>query len=394
MASHIDMALYFLLFLPSISLCLSAANQENFLNCMSIHSSSDYKNSFKYIHTPNSQSYSSLLKYAEQNPRWLNSTSLQPELIITPYKADEIRAAIRCSKKQSLQIRVKSGGHDYEGLSYRCKARFIIVDLINLRSISVDLEEETAWIESGATLGELYYTLAQRSGAHAFPGGLCPSVGVGGHFSGGGFGMLLRKYGLAADNVVDASLIDADGNFLDRKSMGEDLFWAIRGGGGASFGIILAWKVMLVRIPQTVTVFTVRKNLTEHGLRVLDKWQNVAHALPEDLMIRVVVQRADGEHETIVALFNSLFLGPVNELLPLMTDRFPELGLREKDCTEMSWIESVLYFGGFERDDPLEVLLDRVVRYGSNLIFCYTMVQHLILHYAVQLISHTYREIH
>ncbi|KAL8510373.1 hypothetical protein ACS0TY_017256 [Phlomoides rotata] len=267
---------------------------------------------------------------------------------------------------QGLQMRVKSGGHDYEGLSYRCGSPFIIVDLINLRSISIDLDEETAWIESGATLGELYYTIAQRSGTLAFPAGLCPSVGIGGHFSGGGLGTLLRKHGLAADNIIDASFMDVKGNILDRKSMGDDLFWAIRGGGGASFGIILAWKVMLVRIPPTVTVFTVQKNLNQQGLKLVNKWQNIAHEMPDDIMIRVVLQSADGgENKRVEALFQSLFIGHLNELLPLMRNRFPEFRLQEKHCIEMSWIESVLYFAGFERDDPLEVLLDRVVRYKS-----------------------------
>ena len=83
-------------------------------------------------------------------------------------------------------------------------------------------------------------------------------MGVDGHFRGRGYGLLLRKYGLAANHVVDAHLIDVEGRFLDRESMGEDLFWSILVGGGASFGVIIAWKIKLVTVPQTVTVFTVQ----------------------------------------------------------------------------------------------------------------------------------------
>lgn len=335
---------------------------------MSSNPSLGYIKRFDYLHTPNSVSYLNLLQSAEQNPRWVNSTSLKPKLIITPYSIGEIRTAITCSKKHGLQIRIKSGGHDYEGLSYTCKSPFVLVDLINLRSIAINLEEETVWVQAGATLGELYYNIAQKSSVHAFPAGLCPSVGVGGHISGGGFGTLVRKYGLAADNVVDAYFMNAEGEILDRKSMGEDLFWAIRGGGGASFGIILAWQIKLVRVPETVTVFTVNKNLDREGIDSIGKWQRVANRLPEDLFIRIVLQHIVGnkKQKTAEAIFNALFLGASNELLPLINTSFPELGLQETDCVEMSWIESALYFAGFEAGSAAEFLLDRTVRYKSS----------------------------
>ncbi|XP_047965049.1 berberine bridge enzyme-like 23 [Salvia hispanica] len=339
------------------------ANQESFIQCMSSNPSLGYIKKFDFIHSRNSLSYRSLLQSAEQNPRWINSTTSEPELIITPYNAGEIRTAITCSKKHGFQLRIKSGGHDYEGLSYTCKTPYVLVDLVNLRSISIHLEDETAWVQTGATLGELYYNIAQKSKVHAFPAGLCPSVGVGGHISGGGLGTLVRKNGLAADNVIDAYLMNADGEILDRKSMGEDLFWAIRGGGGASFGIILAWRIKLVRVPETVTVFTVKRKLDGEAVELVGKWQHVASRLPENLFIRVVLQHIAGTGE---AIFNALFLGNAEELLPLMKMRFPELGVKELDCIEMSWIESAIYFAGFESSSSPEVLLDRIVRYKSS----------------------------
>ncbi|XP_028959396.1 berberine bridge enzyme-like 22 [Malus domestica] len=127
--------------------------------------------------------------------------------LVRPFHESEIQAAVLCSKKLGLQVRVRSGGHDYEGPSYLCKTPFIIIDLINLRYIEVNLADETAWAQSGATLGELYYSIAKKSWVHGFSGGLCPTVGIGGHLSGGGFGILIRKHGLAADNVVDARFI-------------------------------------------------------------------------------------------------------------------------------------------------------------------------------------------
>ncbi|EEF39180.1 Reticuline oxidase precursor, putative [Ricinus communis] len=254
-----------------------------------------------------------------------------------------------CSKRYGMHIRVRSGGHDYEGLSYVSALPFFIIDLINLQSVTVDAAKNTAWVQAGATIGKLYYSV-------------CPTVGIGGHFSGGGYGMLLRKYGLAADNIIDAVLIDVNGRVLDRASMGEDLFWAIRGGGGNTFGIVISWKINLVPVPATVTVFTVEKTLKQNATQLVNGWQYIAEKLHEDLFIRVIIERVNSTSQqgktTVRAAFNSLFLGGVDRLLPLMQESFPELGLVREDCINMSWIESILYFAGFS-NSPLDILLSR-----------------------------------
>ncbi|KAL0305400.1 UNVERIFIED_CONTAM: Berberine bridge enzyme-like 18 [Sesamum radiatum] len=239
-------------------------------------------------------------------------------MIITPEYDYQIAPIIYCAKHNQLQIRTRSGGHDFEGRSYVSEVPFVIIDLLNFSEITVDAEQKTAWLGAGATIGMLYYNIAVKSPRLAFPGGFFPTVGVGGHFSGGGWGVLLRKYGLAADHVIDARIVDVNGRILDRNSMGEDLFWAIRGGGGASFGVILAWKVRLVEVPETVTVFTIYRDLDQNATQLVHRWQ----------------------------------------LLAVMEEKFPELGLVRDDCIEMSWIQSILYNVGLPIDS-LEPLLDR-----------------------------------
>ncbi|RZC43920.1 hypothetical protein C5167_036888 [Papaver somniferum] len=269
------------------------------------------------------------------------------------------------NEKYGLQIKVRSGGHDFEGLSYISDVPFIIVDMFNLRSIEVDVKHKQAWVQSGATLGEVYYRIAEKSKTLAFPAGPAATVGVGGHLSGGGYGYMLRKHGMAADNVINARIIDVHGRLLNKRTMGKDLFWAIRGGGGGNFGIVVAWKIRLVSVPRNVTVFSVNRNLAQGVTNIVHRWQEVSHQLPPELVILVILTAANSApkgEKTIVATFSSMFLGDAKKLQKLMKKSFPELGLESKDCTEMSWIQSVLFLDGMFLDGvptSVDILLKR-----------------------------------
>uniref|UniRef100_A0A6N2K770 FAD-binding PCMH-type domain-containing protein n=1 Tax=Salix viminalis TaxID=40686 RepID=A0A6N2K770_SALVM len=353
---------FLFLFLFSFLWAASADRHEDFLQCLE---SQNFNSISKVIYTPINSSYSSVLQFSVRNLRFNTSATPKPLVIVTALNEAHIQATIRCSQKHGLEIRVRSGGHDYEGLSYvAAVVPFVVIDLINMRTVTVDDASKTAWIQTGATLGEVYYRIAEKSRTLAFPAGVCPTVGVGGHISGGGTGMIMRKYGLAVDNIVDAQLIDVKGRILDRASMGEDLFWAIRGGGGNTFGVVVAWKLELVPVPASVTVFNVTRILTEQdATKLIHRWQYAIEKFDEDLFSRIFIWRASSNQEgkiMIQAAFTSLFLGGVDRLLSLMQESFPELGLVKEDCIEMSWIESTVYFAQFPRNTPLDVLLDRI----------------------------------
>ncbi|XP_047963989.1 berberine bridge enzyme-like 15 [Salvia hispanica] len=354
--------------LAILALSLPASSQtipDKFYQCITLNSELSIPFSAAFF-APGNASFAPLLQSSAQNFRCLVSTVPKPTLIFTPYTENHVQVAVTCAKDLGILLRVRSGGHDYECLSYistTADEPFIVLDLSKLRSITVDLTSNSTWAQAGATMGELYYRISQRSKTHGYAAGLCTSLGIGGHITGGAYGTMMRKYGLGADNVIDARIVDASGRILDRASMGEDLFWAIRGGGGASYGIILAWKVKLVLVPETVTVFSIPKTLEQGATKILYKWQQIADKVDEDLFMRVIirkVQSAGKDDRTVQTLYNAVFLGRSDRLLQVMQQSFPELGLTEKDCTEMSWIQSVLYIGGFPRNAQPEILLQGI----------------------------------
>ncbi|KAL1320648.1 hypothetical protein HN51_065313 [Arachis hypogaea] len=358
--SHLPTLL--VLLLSSIfSFSNSASIEENFIQCLSFYSDKAPPFSSSIV-TPKNDSFTNVLDSSAQNLRLLVPSAPKPEFIFTPLNESHVQVAVICSKKLGIHMRVRSGGHDYEGLSYvsEIETPFIIIDLAKLRAVEVDIQDSSAWVQAGATVGEAYYRISEKSPVHGFPAGLCTSLGIGGHIVGGAYGSMMRKYGLGADNVLDAKIVDANGRLLDREAMGEDVFWAIRGGGGGSFGIVLSWKLNLVPVPETVTVFTVSKTLEQDATKIVQRWQEVAPNIDEELFMRVIIQPASTANKTertISTSYNALFLGDADTLLQVMQQKFPELGLTKNDCLETSWIKSVLYIAGFPKDTPPEVLL-------------------------------------
>ncbi|KAL3505973.1 hypothetical protein ACH5RR_031355 [Cinchona calisaya] len=361
--------------------------QDRFYHCINFNTNVSIPFSEAFF-TPNNASFSSIFQSIAQNLRSLDQSRSKPELIFTPLAESHVQAAVMCAKDLGIQLRTRSGGHDYEGISSSSvkKSQFVMIDMSKLRSINVSIEDNATWVQTGATIGELYYRISEKSKILGFPAGLCPTVGIGGHLTGGAYGPMMRKFGLGADNVIDARIVDATGRILDRSSMGEEFFWAIRGGGGGSFGILLAWKLRLVPVPPIVTVFTVSRTLEKGATKLLYRWQQVADKLDENLFIRVLVQPINstdhaatrktvfiGEfsngflrNRTIQTSYQALFLGRADRLLQEMKKRFPELGLVQEDCIEMSWIESVIYIALYPRNTPIEYLLQGGTVYNKS----------------------------
>ncbi|KAL1805469.1 hypothetical protein ACET3Z_028537 [Daucus carota] len=157
---------------------------QDFVQCLIRSSSTSIS---KVIYTSQNSTYTSVLKFSINNLRFDTPTTPKPIVIVKPVDESQIQTVIYCCKKHDIQMRIRGGGHDYEGLSYVAQVPFVLLDMINLRSISVDPVKATAWVGAGATLGELYYHIGQKSDTLGFPAGIWSTVGVSGLVSGGGY---------------------------------------------------------------------------------------------------------------------------------------------------------------------------------------------------------------
>lgn len=177
-----------------------------------------------------------------------------PNLVARPVDAADVRTAVSWGVAHGVPLRARSGGHSYAG--YSTQSGGMVVDLRNLRGITVDARNRTATIGAGSQLIDVYAALASRG--VTIPAGSCPSVGIAGHATGGGMGLAGRQFGLTADNLLSAQIVTADGRLRTASAQSNpDLYWALRGGGGGNFGVVTSFTFRVHPVPRTVAGFTV-----------------------------------------------------------------------------------------------------------------------------------------
>lgn len=138
----------------------STSLQDDFIKCL--HKNTNVRFPLdKTFFTPerNSSIFTEVFESTAQNQRLLTKAMPKPGFIFRPIHESHVQASVICSKKLGIHFRVRSGGHDYEGVSYvsRIEKPFVLIDLSKLRQINIDIEDNSAWVQAGATIGELYY---------------------------------------------------------------------------------------------------------------------------------------------------------------------------------------------------------------------------------------------
>lgn len=200
-----------------------------------------------------------------------------PGMLVMCVDVADVIASVNFGRENDLLIAVRGGGHNGGGLGICDEG--LVIDLSGLKFVRVDSSDNTVRVGGGNLWGEVDH--ATHPFGLAVPAGIISTTGVGGLTLGGGVGHLSRKYGLTIDNLLEADMVLADGSFVTvNKDQNEDLFWAIRGGGG-NFGIVTSFKFQAHPVKTVIggpTLWPIDR--TEE---IMEWYHNFIHDAPDEL---------------------------------------------------------------------------------------------------------------
>jgi hypothetical protein len=174
------------------------------------------------------------------NIRWVGN----PDTVMVAHTRDQVVQVVQQAVKAGKRLTVRSGGHCFRDFVFSTDVN-VVLDISQMKRIAFDPGVRAFSVEPGATLGEVYQAVYRQWGV-TIPGGSCPTVGIGGHIAGGGYGPLCRLFGLSVDHLcaVEVVVVDKLGNVKvviatsNPADPNRDLWWAHTGGGGGSFGVV------------------------------------------------------------------------------------------------------------------------------------------------------------
>ncbi|HVJ41414.1 MAG TPA: FAD-binding oxidoreductase [Dongiaceae bacterium] len=208
---------------------------------------------------------------------WNANIDRHPGMIAQCLGTADIIRAVTFARENSLVVAVRGGGHNVAGRGL-CDDG-IVIDLSLMKGVHVDPHRQTAWIQAGATLGDIDRETALYG--LAVPCGVISRTGIAGLTLGGGVGWLVRKYGLSCDNLISCEVVTADGKLVTAsEETHADLFWGLRGGGG-NFGVVSSFLF------RAHPVFMVLGGMIlyprDAAKAVLQKYRNFVRGAPEEL---------------------------------------------------------------------------------------------------------------
>ncbi|TKC63605.1 FAD-binding oxidoreductase [Pedobacter hiemivivus] len=180
-------------------------------------------------------------EYDEARKVYNAMISKHPQMIARCMDVADVIQSVNFARENNILLSIRSGGHNAGGLGI-CE-NGLVIDLSLMKYTRIDLQEKTIVVGGGCTWGDVDH--ATHAFGMATPSGIISTTGVGGLTTGGGIGYLTRKYGLSIDNLRSVDMVLADGSFVvANKNQNQDLFWAVRGGGG-NFGVVTSFTFKL-----------------------------------------------------------------------------------------------------------------------------------------------------
>jgi FAD/FMN-containing dehydrogenase len=178
----------------------------------------------------------------------------KPAFVVRAKTAADVAFAITLAKKHKIPFSVKGGGHSYAG--YCLNQGGVMLDMSLMDQVEVDAKSMTVKIGGGTRWLAVYEALTKVNRDFIVMGGICPTVGVCGYIMGGGMNIASRSLGLGIDSLEALTIMTADGVIHELSSSQalsenlKDLWWAVRGGGGGNFGIVLSitLKIVILKI--------------------------------------------------------------------------------------------------------------------------------------------------
>ncbi len=199
-----------------------------------------------------------------------------PSVIVRCNTVNAVVRSLAWARENGVPIRLRGGGHSYEG--YSTGDGCLIIDVNPMGRISTD--GKFARIGAGSRLGKVYEALSSKG--VIIPAGSCPTVCVSGLAQGGGFGLLSRKLGLTCDNVVSMQVVDVNGRIVNASAdENPDLYWGMRGGGGGNFGVVTDFTFKVSPIGKVITF--VLKWPSARAKEVIQAWQRTMPHAPDEL---------------------------------------------------------------------------------------------------------------
>ncbi|MET7990761.1 FAD-binding oxidoreductase [Amycolatopsis sp. NPDC005232] len=233
------------------------------------------------LHLPAQQVHVSGPSYADGVTLWNGAVKHRPALLLSCTSTDDVVLGVRTAREFGLPLSVRGRGHDYAGRALADGG--LTLDLRPMHGVLVVPAARAAEVGGGASANDLLAAAAEHGMVAAT--GTIGTVGVAGLTLGGGYGPLSGRVGLAADNLLAAEVVTADGTVVRTDGHHDpDLLWALRGGGG-NFGVVTSMTVRLHAVPTVVTGMVLYP--WEQARQVLARVHEAQQDSPDDLTIQV-----------------------------------------------------------------------------------------------------------